>query len=100
MSRPIITRQARQHLKKIFQYIESDNRAAAIRTVDRLRETFSVLATQPLMGESREDFGENVRIFTAGNHVIFFRPIRNTAEILGVVHGARDLESAFRLSDE
>jgi toxin ParE1/3/4 len=83
-----------------FRHINAENRAAALRTVARLQEIFHLLATQPLMGESRDDFGKNVRLFTVGNYVIFFRPANNTVEILGVVHGARDLKAACRLPDK
>jgi toxin ParE1/3/4 len=100
MKRPIISDEAKKNLKRIFRYIEKDNRSAALRLITRLRETFKLLASQPSMGELRGQFGANIRLFTVGNYVIFFRPKGDTAEILGVVHGARDFESTFQVIDE
>jgi plasmid stabilization system protein ParE len=51
------------------------------------------------MGEARDDFGAQVRVFTVGAYVIFFRPKLSSVEILAVIHGARDLPAAFRISE-
>ncbi len=100
MSRPKVAPEARQNIGEIFQYIERDNRSAALRVAGRLEETFELLAAQPMMGEQHNEFGENVRLFSVDKYVVFFRPLEDTVEILAVIHGARDLNAVFQKSKD
>ena len=85
-------------LAAIWDYIAVANHspAAASRLVRTLYGKFAMLAAQPLMGESRDDLGENVRAFVAGSYLILYRPVRNGIEVLQVVHSARDITTATR----
>jgi toxin ParE1/3/4 len=96
MRRARISNDARSDLKEIYRYIAQDNRSAALRVIDRLRETFDLLAAQPQMGEARDDLEPNFRMFTVGNYVILFRPYLDCVEIVQVVHAARDLNVVLR----
>ena len=86
---------AQADLEKIWQYVARDNRPAADRLLGRFRDKFLLLAGQPQMGERREDLRPNLRAFTAGKYVIYFRPKENEIEIIRVLHSARDVRALF-----
>lgn len=52
-----------------------------------------MLARQPLIGESRNDLGRNVREVPIGNYVIFYRPIAGGVEVIRVLHAARNIRN-------
>lgn len=74
MSRYTIAREAREDLKEIYRYIARDNPSAAGRLRQIFFEKFRLLAEQPLIGEVRNDLAENLRMFSAGNYVVLYRP--------------------------
>jgi toxin ParE1/3/4 len=47
------------------------------------------------MGPSRPDIAPTLRCFRVGNYLIFYRQAQDGAEIVRVVHGARDLPALF-----
>jgi len=59
---------------------------------DRLR----LLASQPLLCQLRDDLKPGLRIFTAGRYAILYFPYPKGIEVVGVIHGARDIEGMFR----
>lgn len=98
MSQVRLADQAKSDLLDIWRYIGVvDNRPeTAYRQVETLHEKFTLLATQPLMGQSREDLRPNLRTFSAGSYVILYYPVDNGIHVLGVVHGSQDIEGLFR----
>ena len=98
MARVVRTSLARKSLKEIGRHIaqESGSRGVAMRFLDSIEEKCRLYATQPLMGESRPDLGENIRCFHVGNYVILYRPLDDGIEVLLVVHGARDVPALYR----
>jgi toxin ParE1/3/4 len=59
--------------------------------LDLIYQTCETLATQPEMGELREEFASGVyRSFSVGNYVIYFRPANGGIHVARVLHGARD----------
>jgi toxin ParE1/3/4 len=95
MSRFRLTREAKADARAIRSYIAKDRPAAADRLLDDLYERFRLAATQPGMGEARSELGPDLRIFSVGNYVVVFRPMRGGIEVVRIVHGARDLASLF-----
>ncbi len=95
MSRYVVTPQARADIKEICRHIARDRRRAAGKIRDLFYDKFVLLARHPLIGQSRPEFAADLRTFSADNYVIFFRPIANGAEIVRVLHGARDIEAVF-----
>ena len=65
---------------------------AAQRLLDDLHDATQLLATQPLIGKARREFGPEIRSFPVRDYVIVYRPIMGGVELVRVVHGARDLE--------
>ncbi len=101
MSRVRLTDQAETDICSIWHYIAVTNASptAADGQVMSLYDKLGVLATQPLMGQLREDLRPGLRAFAAGNYVILYYPIKDGIEVVGVVHGAQDVESMFRTGD-
>ncbi|MCA9264444.1 MAG: type II toxin-antitoxin system RelE/ParE family toxin, partial [Planctomycetales bacterium] len=83
-----------EDLVGIADYIARDKSEAARRWLQTVRETCETLATQPELGELREDFGvAECRSFSVGSYVVFFRAFESGIEIARVVHGSRDLRN-------
>jgi len=97
MSRFRLSRQASADIRAIWDYlgVAKDDPTAAHRQVETLFERFQLLATHPLMGQSREDLRSGLRAFAAGSYVILYYPMKDGIQVAGVVHGARDIESMF-----
>ena len=79
-----------------FIGIKNNNPAAAVRQIEMLYEHFAFLASNPLLGELREDFGEGVRAFTARRYYILYRVRGSDIEIIQVVDSVRDFNVAIR----
>lgn len=88
--------QAESDLRQIWEYIGRDNPDAADRQLDRLYERFTLLGKQPLLGQAREDLRPGLRVFPSGSYVILYYPDEPGVQIVGVIHGARDIAGLFR----
>ena len=95
MSRYVVSRQARADIKDICRYIAKDSQRAAGTIRDLFYDKFVLLGQHPLIGQSRPELAPEVRSFSAGRYVIFYRPIANGVAIVRVLHGARDIEAIF-----
>jgi toxin ParE1/3/4 len=95
MSSPYFSPSARRDLLEILEYIARDNPGAALGHVERLEETCQMLAENPHSGTARDDLMPNLRAWSAGNYVIFFRAADDGIEVERVVHGARDYGKLF-----
>jgi toxin ParE1/3/4 len=73
----------------------------ALRFYDATAATFETLARMPGMGEHRESSNPRLsglhvwRVEGFPNHLIFYRPIDGGIEIVRLLHGARDIDSAL-----
>ena len=75
--------------------VENSNPVAANQFIDLLFDKFDTIATQPLMGQSRNDLVENLRSFPVGNYLIFYRPCSTHIEILRVLSGYRSIKPSL-----
>jgi toxin ParE1/3/4 len=102
MAGAVRTPLARHDLKEIGRHIarESGNREVALRFLDAIQRKIAVYATQPELGERRLDLGAEVRCFPVGNYVVFYRPRKKDIEVLRVLHGSRDIPSAWRTGSQ
>lgn len=98
MSRFRLSRRASADIRAIWDYlgVTKDDPDGAHRQVDTLFERFQLLATHPWMGQSRDDLRSGLRTFAAGSYVILYYPMADGIQVVGVVHGARDIESMFQ----
>lgn len=98
MARVARTPLAREDLRDIASHIanESQSLEVAERFLDSIGDKCTLYASKPQLGELCPDFGTDVRRFSAGNYVVFYRPISKGIQVLRVVHGSRDIPSVWR----
>jgi toxin ParE1/3/4 len=94
MSRVVFRPEAEADLTAIALHIAIDSPLRAAKVVARLRQRCSILENHPLAGRSREELGEGVRSLSARPYVLLYCLTDDTAEIVAVLHGARDLPAA------
>jgi toxin ParE1/3/4 len=86
-------------LDEIATTIGQSNLENAIAVLDRLHETFMMLANHPHVGMLRDDLVPGIRVFSpprpAHNYVVFFYPMSNGIEVSAVIHGSRDWIGIF-----
>jgi toxin ParE1/3/4 len=90
-----LTEAARRDLKEIWFYIVENNPASADKTLRELSKKFDLLAQNPKIGSSHDEFILNLRSFPFKNYLIFYFPVENGVEIYRVIHGARNIEDLF-----
>lgn len=83
---------AEADLDAIVDYLLPRRRSAARKLLDRIEELGSLLASAPEAGEARPDLGPEVRFFSDGWYVIYYRPVPGGVEILRVLHGSRHVD--------
>ncbi len=93
------TAEAEQWLRGIYEYIAEDNPDAALRTIEAIYEKVQLLLDFPEMGyryHQRPD--RNIRILLYGHYRIAYliKPAKDI-DILGVFHGALDIEQYLTL---
>ena len=95
MTRCEFSRQARDDLREIHDFIAQDSPRAATRFVMQLEEQCRKLATFPEMGQVCDDLAPSLRRHSAGNYIVFYNPFKEGIGIVRVVSGARDTEDLF-----
>jgi toxin ParE1/3/4 len=96
MHRFRLSPRAETDIAAIHNYIALDNATAADRFVGELFDLFHALGRNPEIGQLRPELRPNLRSFSHGNYVVFYYSADDSSEIVGVVHGARDIETMFR----
>lgn len=77
---------------QIIDYVASDNQSAADNLADRFEQTFATLAQAPLSGESRPEFGDEIRIAIVERYVVYYRPTSEGVAVVRIIAGARDVK--------
>jgi toxin ParE1/3/4 len=86
------SRAASIDLDNIWYYIAADNPDAADAFLYRLFARCESYAHQPSLGESRPEFGRQVRCFSVEKFVVYYKPVTEGIELIRVLHGARDIQ--------
>lgn len=47
----------------------------------------------PSIGQNRDDLRPGLRCFVVSPFIVLYRPVEGTIEVLGILHGARDIGS-------
>ena len=63
--------------------------------VARIREACRLLGDHPLAGRARDEIRPGLRCAIATPHIVFYRFIDESAEIVRIVDGRRDLDDIF-----
>ena len=87
------SRDARADLKEISRFIARDKPVAARKWVERIKAKCRLVASQPGLGEIREDLGEGVHATIVGTYVVFYRVTGRNLEISRIIRGDRDIRS-------
>jgi toxin ParE1/3/4 len=61
----------------------------------RINDVFSQLADNPRCGRLRNELRQNLRSFPVGQHLIFYTVVGDVAEVVRILHSARDLSEQF-----
>ena len=65
---------ATRDLDQIWTFIATDNLDAADRFLDHAWKLCPSYANQPMLGEMRSEPGQEIRCFSVGSYVAFYRP--------------------------
>jgi toxin ParE1/3/4 len=85
--------EAEQWLKDIYEYISEDNPTAAEKVVSGIYDKTQKLSDFPQLGHKyREEPEGDIRILLYGHYRIAYIITENYIDILGVFHGALDIE--------
>jgi toxin ParE1/3/4 len=90
MARIIRTRQSREDVIEIWEYIARDSALAADKLLRKFDETVRRLSEQPLIGAAQDKYRSGLRSFPVGKYVIFYEVDSDGITIIRVLHGARD----------
>ena len=81
--------EAEADIEAITLYIAEDNPNAARRWYATIREKCEQLGEMPGIGVLRYEIRPELRTIAVGNYLILYRQVEGGAEIVRVVHGAR-----------
>lgn len=89
---------AEQDIENILLYLGREQRSptAAARVIRDITDKANVYAAEPLLANSRPEFGPDIRAFHVHRYVIIYRPSPQGIEVLRVVHGSRDVFRVVR----
>jgi toxin ParE1/3/4 len=90
------TNRANDDLDAIWLHIAEDNLAAAERLIRAMEAAEDQLGLYPELGQARPDLAPGLRHWPVGSYLILYRIDHDAVTIVRVLHGARDLPSAFR----
>jgi toxin ParE1/3/4 len=81
--------EAEADIEAIVLYIAEDNPSAAVRWHTEILRKCRSLADMPGIGAARPEIRPDLRTFPVGNYLLLYRQLEGGAEIVRVVHGAR-----------
>jgi plasmid stabilization system protein ParE len=97
MSAYVLSPEALQDLQDAWDFVAFDNVNAADKLLDEFFNVFEKLARQPGMGHTRPDLtARDVRFWPTGSYLIVYRQLPTTLQIVGILHGARDVPEILR----
>ena len=83
---------ALQDLKDVWDFIRSDSAEAADQVVEAIFTACEGLAALKYKGHKREDLTSSaVRFWPVYSYHVIYRPQTTPLQIVGVVHGSRDV---------
>ncbi len=95
MAKYQLTNKAVEDLAGIWEYtFEVWSEVQADKYFNYLHDCFKNLAKNPKLGKAYDEVEKSLLGYRATQHIIFFRPVSNTAiEIVRVLHSRMDLKS-------
>ena len=86
-----LTGAAHRDLVESWEYIANDSETAADRFIESLKERCELLGRNPRVGRLRAEVHPELRSFSYGEYLIYYRVARPGVQIIRIVHGRRDL---------
>ncbi len=84
-----LTPLAEADIEAIVRYLAEDDPQAAIRWYDDIHRRCQRLGDMPGLGATRSDLRPGLRSFPLGNYLALYHEIDEGAEIVRIIHGAR-----------
>jgi plasmid stabilization system protein ParE len=96
MNRYQLTDEAELDLLRVLDYFESKSEKAAAAIERKFIDAFIYLSEWPGTGRSRDDLPDLLlKTWTVDNYIIVYGPDTVPLQIYAILHGSRDLTSAF-----
>ena len=90
----VLSPEALSDLQNIWDFIATENPAAANQMVDELFNAFQHLAEWPGSGHTRHDLTQkNVRFWPVRSYLLVYREKPLPLQIVAILHGSRDIPS-------
>ncbi|MGO7592131.1 type II toxin-antitoxin system RelE/ParE family toxin [Rhizobium leguminosarum] len=90
MAKYKLSPRAQRQMRDIWRNIAVDNEPAADRLLQKLFDKFELVAANPEMGPARPEISPAARLVIEGRYIAVYEPTNYGAEIVMVVHGARE----------
>ena len=84
-----------QDLEEIEAHLASERPSAVAGVLDAIESACKLVAEYPGVGRSREEVDEGVMSFPIGSYIIFYYLDDDPFGIARILHGSRDLPTAF-----
>lgn len=90
----ILTNKAVEDISEIWYYTyEAWSEKQADKCYGLLIEMFKEIAKRPSIGKNYEEISKEIFGFGSGKHIIFYRKLKLTIEIVRVLHEQMDLKN-------
>jgi toxin ParE1/3/4 len=81
-------------------YVAVAGRHTAEKVVRNIGEAIALIEEHPFAGRARDEVRPRLRSFAATPHVVFYRVVDETPEIVRVLDGRQDIEERFAAGHE
>ena len=76
-------------------YVRVAGRHTAEKILREIAEVIALIEEHPFAGRARNELRPGLRSFAATPHVVFYRPVNDTLQIVRVLDGRQDIEEQF-----
>ena len=80
-------------------YVRVAGRHTAEKVLREIAEVIAVIEDHPFAERARNEVRPGLRSFAAKPHVVFYRVVNDTPEIVRVLDGRQDIEEKFAAQD-
>jgi toxin ParE1/3/4 len=80
-------------------YVQVAGKHTAEKMLREIAEVIRLIEDRPFAGRARNEVRPGLRSFAATPHVIFYRVVNDTPEIVRLLDGRQDIEEQFAAQD-
>jgi plasmid stabilization system protein ParE len=92
-----LTDRAEADVQAIADFIAADSVDAAVKVVLALEDAFTLLASRPGIGHTREDLTPRpLKFWGVYSYLVVYDPASQPLTIVAVLHGARNVEQILK----